>query len=514
MRSVRVKAPRRRLLGLWAVLGLGAIVFSYALSLAAAVACVILPLIAFRHNIGGVVSIMTIPLGMIMAGAILWSLVPRREKFKPPGVPIDLARELRLKDFIDRIALDLGERAPADVYLIPEANAFVTERGGFLGLGRKRIMGLGLPIVATMSVSELRAVLAHEFAHFYSGDTRLGPKIYRTRSAIARTLTNLSSDSEVVGFLTRFGLGAALYAIVIGGLTLWWKLFLRTTQLISRAQEYRSDELACYIGGSDAMARGLERVNRLGSISQLYWESVALPVIAHGYRPPLAEGLHRFFSLPHVQRAASASIAFKLRKKITDPYDTHPPLKLRLERISETNADSEYPPDPSPAVALLEDVDGLEEQLIQAIVPNVKSPLAPVDWESAGATVWLPAWRKFVTEYRNLLAGYTVSCVPALLQDLPGISRGIRNPPGMLLGREQRIELAADLIWMALAIRLADEGWTVHMEPGEFSLSKGEDGFIVPLLVVRLRRNPKTCAADWQNWCRLQCVGDLPLAAA
>jgi Zn-dependent protease with chaperone function len=68
---------------------------------------------------------------------------------------------------------------PAEVYLIPEVNAWVGQRGGFMGIGSRRIMGLGLPLLETLNVSQLEAVLVHEFGHYYRGDTRLGPWVYK-----------------------------------------------------------------------------------------------------------------------------------------------------------------------------------------------------------------------------------------------------------------------------------------------------------------------------------------------
>lgn len=52
-----------------------------------------------------------------------------------------------------------------------------------MGVGSKRVMGLGLPLLNALTVSELRAVLAHEFGHFVGGDTSLGKWIHKTRSA-------------------------------------------------------------------------------------------------------------------------------------------------------------------------------------------------------------------------------------------------------------------------------------------------------------------------------------------
>jgi heat shock protein HtpX len=81
---------------------------------------------------------------------------------------------------------------PKEVYLIAEVNAWVAQRGGILGVGSRRVVGLGLPLMRILSVAQLRAVLAHEFGHYYGGDTRLGPLVYSMRSAIGRTFYNLA----------------------------------------------------------------------------------------------------------------------------------------------------------------------------------------------------------------------------------------------------------------------------------------------------------------------------------
>ena len=87
---------------------------------------------------------------------------------------------------------------PTEVYLVADVNAFVTTRGGFMGFGSRRVMGLGLPLLQTLGVRELRAVLAHEFGHYHGGDTKLGPWIYKTRAAIGRTLQGLAGYSAML----------------------------------------------------------------------------------------------------------------------------------------------------------------------------------------------------------------------------------------------------------------------------------------------------------------------------
>jgi heat shock protein HtpX len=217
-----------------AALCLAILVFSYLLTLAIALFCLWLPVLLFSSGSFTLGGFVLGCMGLIIGGTIIWSLIPRRDEFKVAGVEIDLALQPRLRALIEEIAARIHQRMPDKVYLIPDANAFVTERGGTLGYGGKRIMGLGLPLIANMSTAEFSAVLAHEFAHYYSGDTRLGPRVFQTRMAMARAIQSLGSGNAIVRLLSRFAVAALLYALVIGALVAYWKLFMRFTQLVSR----------------------------------------------------------------------------------------------------------------------------------------------------------------------------------------------------------------------------------------------------------------------------------------
>src|SRR5437867_9295895 len=85
-------------------------------------------------------------------------------------------------------------------------NAWVEQRGGIMGFGSRRVMGLGLPLFQIVSIPEFEAILAHEFGHYHAGDTRLGPWVYKTRSGIGRTIGNLARVGQ--GQSGLFGLAA------------------------------------------------------------------------------------------------------------------------------------------------------------------------------------------------------------------------------------------------------------------------------------------------------------------
>jgi len=72
---------------------------------------------------------------VIAAGVILWSIAPRRERFRPPGPTLEAASNPRLFKELNDVASSVGEPMPHEVYLVPDVNAGVRERGGFMGIG-------------------------------------------------------------------------------------------------------------------------------------------------------------------------------------------------------------------------------------------------------------------------------------------------------------------------------------------------------------------------------------------
>src|SRR5207247_204931 len=148
--------------------------------------------------------------------------------FRQPG-PLLMAKEQpRLFAELERIARATSQAMPAEVYLLPNVNAFVARRGGVFGLGGRRVMGIGLPLLEALTPPQFAAVIAHEFGHYDSGDARLGPWIYKSRAAILRMLQNVSRR--------RSWLSKPLE---------WYGVtFLRLTHAISRRQEFIADVVA------------------------------------------------------------------------------------------------------------------------------------------------------------------------------------------------------------------------------------------------------------------------------
>jgi len=484
--------PRRPSIAAWAALAVALIVGFYTLTLALAAACVYLPYLMFTSQHGAGIQVLFLLLsGVLMAGTMLWSLIPRRQKFTPPGPRLEAARHPRLFAEIHRLATSLNEPPPHEVYLIPEVNAWVAEPEG---RGR-RIMGLGLPLLQILTVSRFRAVLAHEFGHYYSGDTRLGPWVYKTRAAMVRTLLGLGRPSAVLKVLTRFLLVRAAYEVVTRVMMGYWNLFLRITQLISRRQEYRADELACAVAGSRALIEGLQDIHRGAAALSAYLGELGRALGA-GYRPPIAQGFSLFMAAGDIHEALEAYLVKELAHPQTRPFDSHPPLRDRLLAAGRLPPGDD-PQNDHPAISLLEDVTSLEAQLLQKLNPkrNIGSlKLAP--WEDIGHTVYVPGWRKYTEEYAELLAGVTVGSLPEKVKSLSGMGSHIRDPKGMLLTREQRAQRAADLLAAGFSLALIDSGWDLHAQPGEFHLQRGTEQ-LQPFHIIRELASAKLTGQAW-----------------
>ena len=71
---------------------------------------------------------------LVGAAAILIAILPRREVFRPPGPQLVPDRHPRLFQCIERVAARTQQKMPREVFLVPDVNAWVADRGGFMGM--------------------------------------------------------------------------------------------------------------------------------------------------------------------------------------------------------------------------------------------------------------------------------------------------------------------------------------------------------------------------------------------
>jgi heat shock protein HtpX len=501
-----VVIPPRRSLAIFAALAMLMVLVSYLVILLLAVACVYLPWLIVTH-LANFQTLALFVAGVIVAGSMMWSLIPRRDKFTAPGLPLERTSHPRLFAEIDSIAGALDEPLPSEVYLIGDANAWVADRGGLMGFGSRRVMGLGLPLLGALNVSQFRAILAHEFAHYYGGDTKLGPWLHKTQMAMIRTFQNMGS----VGTAMRVALMQVLYRVVFGILNWYWLLFLRAINFVSRRQEFRADELACIVAGPQPLISGLRVIHGAGMAWPAYWKTEVGPMLNSGFLPSIAGGFSQFLAAPAIAKQVEKGIEKEMREGKTEPYDSHPPLRERIAAAQALPNDFQ-PEDTQSALSLLEDGGAAELAFLEALNPQMpKNALRRVSWEEQGPSVLIPSWANFAGEYARLLEGITAGNLAESIGKVPEIASQIRDPKGMLLTPEQRVERARSLLSAALGLALVKNGWNLHATPGEFHLDHGDEK-LDPHKLVREISDGIISQQSWTAKCNALGIREIPLA--
>jgi heat shock protein HtpX len=417
------------------------------------------------------------------AGAILWSIIPRPERFQTPGPALDASTNPRLFSELNDVAARVGEPMPHEVYLVPDVNAGVRERGGLLGFGRRRVMLLGLPLLQVLTVSEMRAVLAHEFGHYHGGDTRLAPWIYKTREAIIRTVRQLSGSSSVLH------LPFAWYG----------RMFLRITQAISRQQEFAADALAARTIGARPLSSGLRTIFGAALAYNGYWRGEVVPVLNAGFLPPLAGGFAQFLHQPPVADAVNRATQDEMATPTVDPYDSHPSLVDRLNALQALPQGPEPATEP-PALSLLDNVAATEPRLAASLMKPGTPALRPVSWEDVGIEVQIPYWEARVRRDPQLVAGRTVAEIPLLV------------PPGSV--DQQTRQSRAVTIGAALAVALAATGWTLESLPGAAPILRRGPESVEPFRVVQELLGGTLTEPAWRERAAALGIGQLRLSVS
>ncbi len=430
---------------------------------------------------------------LIGAGIIIWSILPRIDRFVPPGPRLKPEDHPRLFAELESIAKETGQEKPAEVYAFMDVNAWVSQRGGMMGLGSRRIMGIGLPLMKVLTVSQLQAVLAHEFGHYYGGDTKLGPWVFKTRAAIIRTFAGLSGQGSILQLpFKAYGL-----------------MYLRVTQGISRQQEYSADALAARVAGSQNAIAALRTIHGAGPAWESYWRSEASPALSSGYRPPMIDGFGQFLRTKSIAERVNRLIEDQSRQSHTDKYDSHPSLRDRIAALEKLPAGNGPGQEPE-AISLLENMPQIEASLLDQIArDNHLSELKPVQWNEVAAKVYLPQWEQTVNHQKFALSGLKPENLPETIRNLDAFKSkmaGIENITG-----EDQSAFCQRTIGAALTVALVSRGWEVHTGPGEDILLCRDGKTINAFEVVSDLQQQKLSGESWQAVCQESGIGGLDL---
>ncbi|MDF1504519.1 M48 family metalloprotease [Roseisolibacter sp. H3M3-2] len=232
---------------------------------------------------------------------------------EPRGVALARDDAPALHALADDVARALG---------VPRAERLVVSPSFNASLAHRRTLVVGLPVLAALSVDELRSVVAHELAHLGHHHGRLAAWVYRTRRTWLRLMAAVHERGAMPIFV-RWPF--AHYVPRLDALSAH----------TARAQELLADRVAASLVGARTTADTLVLMDLGGRIvGDRFWPAVhdaveTDPEPPHPFARMTAEGARP------APGGDTEALLRELLEEETEDDDSHPCLTERLRAVGE-----------------------------------------------------------------------------------------------------------------------------------------------------------------------------------
>jgi heat shock protein HtpX len=414
--------------------------------------------------------------------ALVWASLPGRDRFSAPGPRLEEASSPALFALIREVAGATRAKAPAEVYLLGDVALWMSNRGKVPGIGSRRVLGLGLPLLHGLGTSELKALVAREFGLSWKGGLRIGPLICRIRAFLDQNR------------MRRRG---------FTGLVRWYDLtFLRMTRPIARRQEQVADELAARLATPRVLAAALERLVVVGPAFDTYWQQEVVPALSAGRLPPLAAGFDEFLK-GESTTANRERLLVQALSSDADPNDAHLSVRERLAALGVPPAARFGPGVDAAASTLIGDVERRWREVLTAYLgPEALSRLKSIRWDQMVSEVHLPLWRRIVRDGARWYGRFVPDELPSDRATYTEIGSELLHPGEEDGNPEGAVARAISYLAIGMAVTLVDDGWTLDTGPGRpWELARDSRRFR-PFAELKAYVDGKTTTEAWKETCR------------
>lgn len=304
-------------------------------------------------------------------------------------------QEPQLFLMIEEIVNEVRTDFPKKIYLSADVNAAVFYDSSFwsMFLPVRKNLQIGLGLVNTVSVIELRAILSHEFGHFSQRTMKVGSYVYNMNQIIYNLLyDNESYDAlaeKWASWSTYLAIFVNLAIKIIGGIQ-WilqkvYNLLNISYMSLSREMEFHADEIAANVTGSRPLITSLLRLELADqsyqTVLNYYQEKISESEKTQNIYPQQAyvmnflasqsklpyEGNLPQVSLDHINRYNRSKLV------ITNQWASHPTTEDRVRQLEKLNIEVRNN-DASPAFGIFRDVEALQSQLTEKLFASVQYP--------------------------------------------------------------------------------------------------------------------------------------------
>lgn len=266
--------------------------------------------------------------------------------------------------FIRALNTDTKTKFPKKIFVSPEVNAMVFYNSSFWSLffPVRKNLEIGLGLVNTLSISEFKAVLAHEFGHFSQRSMKVGSYIY----TVNRVIYNLVYEyDEWDNTISRWAQTGGIFGF-FAGVTFWlverirsllkvaYNLININYMKLSREMEYHADLIAVSVSGNKPFKSALRKIE-FSSFAYDYTTNYLNHLAAkekssnnifkdHSYTLSFLAKHNKISSSNgelDITESDLENNVVKSRVNIENQWASHPTLREREDNISKVNVECE-----------------------------------------------------------------------------------------------------------------------------------------------------------------------------
>lgn len=309
-------------------------------------------------------------------------------------VEINEKSEPKLFALISEIVEEVGTDKPKKVYLSGDVNAGVFYDSSFWSMifpVRKNLQ-IGLGLINSITTSELKSILAHEFGHFSQRSMRVGSYVYNANKVIHNMLYDNDSYNRLIqnwgnisGYFSPFvGIAEAIIEAIQSILQSVYDNLNGNYFALSREMEFHADEVAVNITGSNPLKASLLRL----SLSEFSFNMVLSFYEANLKKGVRSENVFAeqafvigFFAkrsklefehgLP-VVNLEDINKYSKSKLEIGDQWASHPSIEDRIERMEALGISKDDDLN-QPANSLLSEADSIQKEITKHFFEGIES---------------------------------------------------------------------------------------------------------------------------------------------
>ncbi|MHA4846679.1 M48 family metalloprotease [Flavitalea antarctica] len=296
--------------------------------------------------------------------------------------------------FIRKLSEETHTSFPKKIFISPEVNACVFYDSSFwsMMLPVKKNLQIGLGLVNVLTVSEFKAVVAHEFGHFSQRSMKLGSFVYNVNKVIYNMLYHNSGYGNTLNVWANihglFAIFAALTVRIVRCIQ-WvlqqmYALINKNYMGLSREMEFHADAVAAGVSGSDSLITALRRLDLADAsynmVLSKYGEFFKEKLVAnnmyqdHQTVMHLIAKEHRLEIKDNIAVINDSFLRDQVQNRVNfkDQWASHPPVSERTKQLAKLNIVAEQ--NHGSAWSLFTDRHLIQQELTKKIYDGVPIP--------------------------------------------------------------------------------------------------------------------------------------------